>query len=128
MLHRRGAGHRIVGVSEHDEPAVTLTTRPNREAAVGRNRLLDRHVVLTQRLQHRIGRLFEQPGASLHVGEQEGDDTLGKTSHVKSLRGRTAAAQIAHRLDQYRPASSVRDPAIGIGFATSALPYLRTSA
>ena len=80
-LHRGGARHRIVGVGEHDEPAVTLATRPYRNTAVGGNRILDHLVVLPQRLQHRFGRFLEHASASLHVGEQEGDDAFGKISH-----------------------------------------------
>ena len=80
-LHRCSASERFAGVRKHDESAIPLATRPYGNAAVCRNRVLDGLVVLAQRLQHRIGRLFEHPGAALHVGKQERDDTLGKVSH-----------------------------------------------
>ena len=96
-LHRSGASHRIVGVGEHDESAVPFATRPYRNAAGGGNRILDHLVVLAQRRQHRIGRFLEHAGASLHVGEQEGDDALGEIFHEKKLTFRLTGDHTAKR-------------------------------
>jgi hypothetical protein len=43
---------------------------------VGTDRLVDDLVVLVQRPHHQIGRFLPHPRASLHVGEDEGDDAV----------------------------------------------------
>ena len=75
------AGYRVERRLEDDEPAVALAARLHRDAVVGGNRLIDRTIVLAQRLHHRIGRLRPQAGAALDVGEEEGDHAIGQLGH-----------------------------------------------
>jgi hypothetical protein len=87
MLHGGCTRNGIVGICEHDESAVTLTTRPYKYAAVGYNSLVDRFIVLAQRLQHHIGRLFEHTGAAHYICEKKCQHTFRELLyHIENIR------------------------------------------
>jgi hypothetical protein len=88
-----------MGICEHDESAVTLATRPYKNAAMGCNRLVDRLIVLAQRLQHQIGRLFEHTGAARYISEKKCHHTFRELLyHSKSIREVYDWAEPSHSL------------------------------
>jgi hypothetical protein len=78
-----------MGICEHDESAVALAPRAHKNTTMGHNRVIDRLIVLAKRLQHQIGRLFEQTGAALYISEKKCHHTVRELLfHAKSIRQR----------------------------------------
>ena len=77
-----GAG----GREEHGEEGVALGAHLT-AVALG-NRRPEDGVVAGLDVPVPLPEPLQQPGRALHVGEQEGDGTGGKVSHVRSRPGR----------------------------------------
>jgi hypothetical protein len=98
-LHRCCACDRVMGICEYDESAVTLTPRFHKNTAMGHNRLIDRLIVLAKRLQHQIGRLFEQTGAALYISEKKCHYTFRELLfHAKSIHASDDWSEPSHSL------------------------------
>jgi hypothetical protein len=85
-LHLRHRGDRIRCGVEHDEPAVALAPRLHRHTAKGLDGSIDGFVVLLEGAHHHIGGVLPEPGAALHICEQERHDSGGKLCHGRELR------------------------------------------
>jgi len=63
--------------------AVTFPTSPDGNAVVRHRSFLDDVVVEAEGLSHDVGGVLPEACASLDVGEQKRDDTIGKLGHER---------------------------------------------
>jgi hypothetical protein len=84
LLQGGSGGHGVGGLGKDGEAAVALPARAHEETTVPLDVLLYEDIMARQRLAHGVGVLLPQQGATLDVGEEEGDGP-GRKLHARGF-------------------------------------------